>query len=47
MKKTIFISGSSRGIGFGLAEKFKKIGYDVLLNSKNLKNLKKASKKIR
>ena len=46
MKKTIFISGSSRGIGFGLAEKFKKIGYDVLLNSKNLKNLKKASKKL-
>lgn len=45
-KKTIFISGSSRGIGFYLAKKFiedKKEKYEVIINGSNLKNLKKAS----
>ncbi len=43
-KKVIFITGSSSGIGFGLAKNFLEIGYDVIICSKNLKKLKKASK---
>lgn len=46
MSKIVFISGSSRGIGFGLAERFKKIGYKIIINSNNIKNLKIASKKL-
>jgi len=46
MSKKIFITGSSKGIGFGLAERFNKIGYKVLINSNNITNLKAASKKL-
>ena len=46
MPKKIFISGSSKGIGFGLAKRFNEIGYEVLINSNNIKNLKTASKKL-
>jgi 3-oxoacyl-[acyl-carrier protein] reductase len=42
-KKTVFISGSSKGIGFNLAKKFLENEYEVLINGSNLKNLKKAS----
>jgi len=43
-KKIIFITGSSSGIGFELAKKFLDLGLDVIINSNNIKNLKKASK---
>lgn len=45
-KKTIFITGSSRGIGFGIAEYYSSNGFQVIINGNNLKNLKKASKKL-
>jgi short-subunit dehydrogenase len=43
-KKIIFITGSSKGIGFQLAKKFLGLNYEVIINSNNLKNLKKASR---
>jgi len=43
-KKIILITGSSSGIGFELAKKFLDLGLDVIINSNNIKNLKKASK---
>ena len=42
-KKTVFISGSSSGIGYYLAKEYQLIGYDVIINGKNLSKLKKAS----
>ena len=43
-KKVVFITGSSSGIGFGLAKKFLNQGHKVIICSKNIKNLKTASK---
>ena len=43
-KKVILITGSSSGIGFGLAKKFHDKGNIVLLCSKNIKKLKTASR---
>lgn len=43
-KKVIFITGSSSGIGFELAKKFLDLGFEIVINSNNMKNLKKASK---
>jgi NAD(P)-dependent dehydrogenase (short-subunit alcohol dehydrogenase family) len=42
-KKTVFISASSSGIGFHLAEKYKAFGYNVIINGTNRLKLKKAS----
>tara|TARA_B100000902_G_C27090027_1_gene803351 strand:- start:84 stop:818 length:735 start_codon:yes stop_codon:yes gene_type:complete len=42
-KKTIFISGSSSGIGFLLAEKYKTLGYNLIINGTSQSKLKKAS----
>ena len=42
-KKTVFISGSSSGIGYYLAKEHKSIGYNVIINGKDLYKLKKAS----
>ncbi len=41
--KTIFISGSSSGIGYYLAKEYMQLGYKVIINGKNLKKLKKSS----
>lgn len=43
-KKVIFITGSSSGIGFELAKKFLNLGFEIAINSNNIRNLKKASK---
>lgn len=43
-KKVIFITGSSSGIGFELAKKFLELGFEIVINSNNMRNLKKASK---
>jgi 3-oxoacyl-[acyl-carrier protein] reductase len=43
-KKVIFITGSSFGIGFELAKKFLDLGFEIAINSNNIRNLKKASK---
>ena len=43
-KKIIFITGSSSGIGFGLAKNFFDLGFEVIINSNNINNLKRASK---
>lgn len=45
-KKNIFISASSSGIGYHLAKKYKSIGYNVIINGKNLSKLKKASESL-
>jgi 3-oxoacyl-[acyl-carrier protein] reductase len=46
MKKNIFITGSSSGIGFELAKNFLDLGFEVIINSNNLTNLKNASKTL-
>jgi 3-oxoacyl-[acyl-carrier protein] reductase len=43
-KKVIFITGSSSGIGFELAKKFLDFGFEIIINSNNIRNLKIASK---
>ena len=45
-KKTIFISGSSSGIGYHLAKQYKSIGYNVIINGKNIFKLKRASNSL-
>jgi NAD(P)-dependent dehydrogenase (short-subunit alcohol dehydrogenase family) len=45
-KKVAFITGSSRGIGFFIASKLLQDGFEVILNSSNLKRLKQSSKKL-
>ena len=42
-KKTIFISGSSTGIGYYLAQKYRSLGHDIIINGTNFNRLKKAS----
>lgn len=42
-KKIIFISGSSSGIGYHLAKEYQSIGYEVIINGKNISKLRKAS----
>jgi len=44
IKKNVFITGSSSGIGFGLAKKYLDQGHKVVICSKNIKKLKSASK---
>ena len=46
-KKTVFITGSSAGIGFGIAKNFLDRGYEVIICSRNNKKLKKASKLLK
>jgi NAD(P)-dependent dehydrogenase (short-subunit alcohol dehydrogenase family) len=43
-KKVFFITGSSSGIGFELAKKFLDLGFEIIINSNNIRNLKRASK---
>ena len=45
-KKTVFISGSSSGIGYHLAKEYKSIGYNVIINGKKISKLIKASNKL-
>ena len=45
-KKVVFISGSSRGIGFFIANKLYQDGFDVIINGSNPKRLKQSSKKL-
>lgn len=44
--KTIVITGSSRGIGFGLAENFLSLGHQVVLNGRDQETLKKAQEDL-
>lgn len=46
-KKIIVITGSSSGIGFGLAKKFQEDGNKIVICSKNARRLKNASKKLK
>lgn len=45
--KTAIITGSSRGIGFAIAEALHAEGCNVVLNARNVNQLIKASKKLR
>ena len=40
--KTVVITGSSKGIGLGLATEFLKKGFSVVLSGRNEKNLQNA-----
>jgi NAD(P)-dependent dehydrogenase (short-subunit alcohol dehydrogenase family) len=42
MSKTIVITGSTKGIGFGLAEEFLKRGHNVVVSGRNQERLDKA-----
>jgi short-subunit dehydrogenase len=42
MSKTIVITGSTKGIGFGLAEEFLKRGHNVVISGRNQERLDKA-----
>ena len=44
--KTILITGSSSGIGFGLAKKFLEANNKIIICSKNIKKLKQASRTL-
>ncbi len=44
--KKVFISGSSSGIGFHLATLYKENNYEVIINGRNLKKVKRASAKL-
>lgn len=44
--KTALISGSSKGIGFNIANALYDEGCDIVINGRNTKNLQSASKKI-
>lgn len=44
--KTVVITGSSRGLGFEMAKKFKIHGFNVVICGRNLKNLEKAIDEI-
>ena len=45
-KKVIFITGSSSGMGYGLAKSFLDLGNEVIICSKNIRKLKFASKSL-
>jgi len=44
--KVVVVTGSSRGIGKAIAKEFAKNGYSVVLNARDEKELKQASKEI-
>ena len=44
--KTVFITASSSGIGFALAEKYLEKNYKVIINGRNKKKLINSSKKL-
>ncbi|MDL0095300.1 3-oxoacyl-ACP reductase FabG [Campylobacter vicugnae] len=47
MNKTVLITGSSRGIGFGIAKRLKSSGYDIILHGKsNSIELQNAQKEL-
>lgn len=41
-KKTIVITGSTRGIGYGLATEFLKLGHQVVINGRSIERVAKA-----
>jgi len=45
--KRVFITGASRGIGFGIAQAFAAEGADLLLNARNAARLKEAAEELR
>ena len=45
-KKTVIITGASRGIGKGIAETLANSGYTCALIARNLKEIKNLEKKI-
>jgi len=45
-KKTVLITGASRGIGFEIAKSFINYGSNVVICSNNLKKLKKSYQKL-
>lgn len=46
IKKNVLITGSSYGIGFGIAKNFESSNYNIIITSRNLAKLKTAKKKL-
>ena len=46
IKKNVLITGSSYGIGFGIAKNFESSNYNIIITSRNLAKLKIAKKLI-
>ena len=46
MKKNIVITGSTRGIGFGLAHEFLKLGHNVCINGTSQESVNRALEKL-
>lgn len=44
--KTVLVVGASRGIGFGIAKSYVKLGADLMICSKNLSKIKKSYQKL-
>jgi short-subunit dehydrogenase len=47
MSKVVVITGGTRGLGFALANEFAKQKYKVVINGRNIANLRKAKQSIR
>ena len=45
-KKVALITGGSKGLGYSIAESFVKSGYDIMICSRKLADLKKAYSKL-
>lgn len=43
MKKSVFVTGATKGTGFAIAQRFAKEGYDVFIGSRSFENPQKAA----
>src|SRR5690554_916165 len=46
MEKVVYITGGTKGIGYGVAKKLIEAGYRVAISGRNIEDVKKAAKSI-